>query len=495
MQQVAFPDQQQVQNMPPKLVALTLAQAPMPLVDQTRKRIMKDAWRAYRGDFPDPLKVNANQPNDNTKVNRCSPIVDKGVSFLFGPTLKIECAGHVLDSNPLQDFVDGLWGDDDEKMTLLSKMAMNGGVCGQVFVKIIPAQGQMKYPRLVVLDPLLVRVVTPPDDCSLILAYIIEYPGPDTMLKRQVIARVDPDGMAGITGEFDLDDTWTITNYCQMQENGSFFQVGKQDVWDYPFAPIIMCQNLPNPNEVWGVPDLTQDLIGVNKVLNFIQSNTSRIIKYHGHPKTIVTGVGAAEFKMGIDDTIFLPSETSKAVNLEAHTDFNGLLNFAETLRSDMDEQSRVPAVALGRATALPRGNISGVALQLLFQPLIEKTVQKQRLYGCFIREVTRCALVISGLLDIMQYESYPIELHWQNLLPVDDLAAAQTAILLQQLGVSQDTILQQLGYQAEDERTKTQTEQQHKLTAFSKGQGLPSPVASGMPEYAQQNVVEGGGE
>jgi len=68
-----------------------LAQAPIPQADQDRKQQMREAWKAYRGDLQDPLKVKANQPNDNVKTNRCAPVVDKGVSFLFGPTLKIEC--------------------------------------------------------------------------------------------------------------------------------------------------------------------------------------------------------------------------------------------------------------------------------------------------------------------------------------------------------------------------------------------------------------------
>ena len=117
--------------------------------------------------------------------------------------------------SPIQDFIDGMWGDDDDRMTMLSRLAINGGVCGQAFIKLIPAQGQMKYPRIVVLDPMLIRIVTAPDDCELVLAYVIEYPGTNEWQKRQVIARVDPDGLAGVAGEFDLDDTWTITNYMR----------------------------------------------------------------------------------------------------------------------------------------------------------------------------------------------------------------------------------------------------------------------------------------
>src|SRR5258707_6962042 len=129
-----------------------------------------------------------------------------------------------------------------------------------------------------------------------------------------------------------------------------------------------------------------------------------------------------------------------------------------------MDEQRRVPAVAFGRETTLPRGNISGVALDVLFQPLIEKTIQKQRLYGKLIREVTRAALVLAGRVSIANYTKYKVTLHWQDLLPMDDLAAAQTGQITEQLGVSKDTVITRLGFDAKAEARKKAAEQQAAL-------------------------------
>lgn len=456
----------------------TLAQAAIPQADQERKREMQDAWKAYRGKLQDPLKVGKDQPNDNVKSNRCAPIVDKGVSFLFGQVLKIEAAD--------QDFIDGLWGDDDDKMTKLSNMATNGGVCGQNFVKLIPAQGQMKFPRLVVMDPLVVRIVTPPDDCELVLAYVIEYPGTNDLQKRQIIARVDPDNLAGIAGEYDLDDTWTITNYMRKGQAGAWFQVGTPEVWPYPFAPIFCNQNLPNPNEPWGAPDLSSDIIEMNKVLNFVQSNTSRIIKFHAHPKTWGKGFKASQMSVAVDEVLVIEAPDGTLQNLEMTSNLQSSLGFAGVLRSDMDEQSRVPAVALGRLESLPRGNISGVALQLLFQPLLEKTIQKQRLYGKLIREISRAALVMAGRIGIEQWEDYKINIHWQNLLPIDDLAAAQTAQILLNIGVSGDTVLKELGYNSQDEAKKKAKENAVKVQQAQAAMP-PNPMQQQPPVQQQQ--------
>lgn len=460
-------------------MAQSLAQAPMTQADRDRQHQMQVAWKAYTGDFQPPLKVSANQPDDNVISNRSAPIVDKGVSFLFGAVLKIECDE--------QDYVKGLWGDDDAFMTLLSKMAINGGSFGQVFVKLIPMRNAMKYPRIVNLDPRLIRIVTDPEDCDLHLAYIIEYPGIENIQKRQIIARVDPNGDLSMTGDCDPEDTWTITNYIRHGNIGTWRQVGASVDWLYPFAPILTCQNLPNPNEPFGRPDLTQDLIGQNNVLNFLLSCMSRILKYHGHPKTYATGLAATQINIGIDDLICLPSPDAKLANLEMTKDLQSFLSLVADIRSSMDEQSRVPSVALGRLEGLPRGNISGVALQLLFQPLMEKTIQKQRLYGGLIRDITRACLVLAGKIGMEQYEDYPVELHWQNLLPVDDLLAAQSAILLKQLGVSAQTLLAELGYDPDDEATKSAMEAQRMMVGNATPQAMPPNPAEMMKPNTEE--------
>ncbi len=191
---------------------------------------------------------------------------------------------------------------------------------------------------------------------------------------------------------------------------------------------------------------------------------------------------------MAIDDVLCLPSAESKLEALAAMENFAGLLSVAASLRDDMDEGSRVPAVALGRLESLPKGSISGVALQLLFQPLIEKTQQKQRQYGKMIRQICRAALIIAGLIDVSRYEDYPIGLHWQSLLPNDDLQAAQTALILQQLGASTHTLLSDLGLDPEVEARKSAEEDAKKLTNFSRGQGLPptQPPLPGQPQPGQ---------
>lgn len=473
-----------------------LATAPTPKEDEHRKQQMQLAWKAYRGELPRPLKIKNGEPDDNVLTNRCSPIVDKGVAFLFGKTLDIEVKDLGDDA---QDYINRAWGkssisDDDDKMTLLAELALNGGVCGHLFLKVIPPNGSMKYPRLVALDPQLCRVVVSPDDCDLIIAYIIEYGIGDDMTKRQVYSRVDPDQLSYAIGENDLDDTWLIATYIK-SATGQFLQQGQPDLWPYPFAPIFACQNQTNPNEFWGKPDLTPDIIQMNQTINFGNSNINRIGKIHGHPKPWTNGVAASQIKIGIDDIICLPSLESKLNILEAHGDIANLMAFVGSLRSDMDEQSRVPAVALGRLSDIPIGNLSGVAIQLLFQPLVEKTQMKQRLVGRLIRAITRALLVMGDYATLENYQEIEVDLHWQTLLPTDDLTAVQTAMAKEQLGVSKDTLITELGYDAPTETAKSADEASQAMQRFAKGQGVPPPAPQNNPQEKESTSQNGNAE
>ncbi len=86
--------------------------------DHERRRRMQEAWASYRGEFKQPLKIAANQPNDNVITNRCAPIVNKGVSFLFGSPLKV-----TTQDVAQQRYLDRAWGDDDDRMSTLAQLS------------------------------------------------------------------------------------------------------------------------------------------------------------------------------------------------------------------------------------------------------------------------------------------------------------------------------------------------------------------------------------
>lgn len=429
----------------------------------------KAAWEAYNGQLPAPLIVKPGQPDDNVKINYCRGVVDKGVAFLFGEDVKFELDNDTETESPAEKWLARVW-KKNKKMTLLQKLAINGGVCGQAFLKIVATPS---LPKLVVLDPAIVDVKWDPSDIDTVLRYRIEYKGVDEHGKPAAFRQdITPNGAHWLI--VDL-----ISRSDPMQVSGGY--VGRWEVlaesdWPFDWPPIVDCQNLEMPNEYWGLSDLEADIIAANKAINFTFSNTNRIIRYHAHPKTWARGVSAKDLDIGVDKVILLSGE-GEIHNLEMESDLASSVAYLKELQQAFHEVTRIPEIATGKMENI--GALSGLALGILYQPLLEKTKVKRLTYGDLIEETNRRLLELGN-----EGKDVETTIRWPALLPSDTKEEVETAILKEQLGVSQDTLLQELGYDPEEERTKrdaqADTAGDQLLTAFEQGK-LQGQTAGGV--------------
>jgi len=418
--------------------------------DHTSRAIeYRRAWEAYFGKYKKALKVRAGAIDDNVVVNFARVVVDKSVSFLFGDEPRFE-----LDETAQTD-AEGWLGEcwrENHKMQLLQKIALNGSVCGHVFVKLLPRE---PYPKLVNLSPEYVRVITDPEDIDEVVRFVIEYPalGADgqQLTYRQTIE--------------NEGNGWVIRD--EMARGDGPFVLRDETGWPWAWPPIVHCQNLPSPNEFYGISDIEDDVIDLNYSINFVLSNLARIIRHHAHPKTWGTGFNVKDMKIAVDETIVLP-QNGQLHNLEMESDLASSIELYKRLREALHEIARVPEVATGKVDDI--GALSGVALQILYQPLIEKTETKRRTYGEMLVEINQRLLEVGGFgADNIT------TIHWPELLPRDMMQERQAALIDQQLGVSDDTLLQKLGYDAELEKEKREATSaelgEQMLTAFERGE------------------------
>jgi len=411
----------------------------------------RKAWEAYYGNFRKPLRVRTGQVDDNVLVNFCRLIADKSVAFLFGNELGFEL--DELADTAAEEWLQECW-RVNHKMQFLQKLALNGAVCGHVFAKIVPRE---PYPKLVNVSPEYVRVVTSPDDMEEVVAYTIQYQARglqgEQLTIRQTISR-------------EGDGSWMIRD--QVAERYGPFITKSEVRWPWPWPPIVDAQNLPSPNEYLGIADIEPDIIALNDAINFVISNIARIIRYHAHPKTWGKGFRANQLNIAVDETIVLPSENAELHNLEMQSDLSSSIELYKRLKEALHEISRVPEVATGKVDSI--GALSGVALQILYQPLLEKIRAKRETYGELLIELNRRLLEMAGFGP-----DNIVTIHWPELLPRDAKAERETALLDQQLGVSQDTILQRLGFDPELERQKREASSaelgEQLLTAFERGE------------------------
>ncbi|MDE2105870.1 MAG: phage portal protein [Patescibacteria group bacterium] len=407
------------------------------LNEQARLLRMQRAWQAYHGDQPRPLRVRQGQPDDNIIANFSRVIVDKGISFLFGKPVSF-----AIEDEGAQTYLEQMW-NANRQATFLHKLAMHGGICGHAFVKIVPAAAGA-FPRFITLDPQLVHIETDPDDIETTTGYRIEWTGTDAqgrpLARRQLH---QPKGRG-----------WAIIDQQSPASSSGWITTG-ETAWPYPFPAIVDCQNLPCAGEVWGISDLEDDIRGLQGSINFALSNIGRILRFHAHPKTWGSGFQAQQLDVAPDQTIVLPSPDAKLGNLEMASDLGSSLELYRRLREALYEIARVPEVATGMLTNL--GQLSGVALKVMYAPMTEKTTLKRGTYGDLLEELNRRALIIGG-----QGNYSDIQIHWPDLIPGDEMALAQTALLYKQVGVSDDTLMTRLGFDPEMEKKLTAEEQQN---------------------------------
>lgn len=477
--------------------------------DKKRQKAIALAWKAYCGELDPPLQKTPEGVDPNVLSNRMSPIVDGGVDFLFGK--EVEFA--VEDSAPdeAQQLLDTVWGRKEKRIPLLQDLAMNGAIAGQSFLRIVP--GPKNTYRLVVVDPaIVVGVQTAPQDCETVLLYCIEY-CQDAQVNgkavkifyREEIVRVDPlyddDNIEDQdASELDTEVTWSIQHWTRIGDSktgdkgSTWMPAGEPIVWPYEFAPLFSCKNLPNPNSFWGKPDVSPDLIGMNKALNLVQSCINLVELLYGQPILYANGVGDQVIDVRTGKIIALPLPESKISAVAISSEVPAALDFAVNLRSDIDEQSHVPGVATGRISELPRGNMSGIAIELLFMPLLKKTEGKRCRYGELMIDVCKALFVLNHLSPDID-----VELAWQNPLIARDLQSAQAAVLFMQVGVSKTTIQRDLGYDPTEEANLAQSEAEADLNNYTQGQGMPpgSPPASSQQPSApgQQVPMQQGGQ
>jgi hypothetical protein len=425
--------------------------------ERARLERYRKGWQAYFGEHPEPLKVKPDQPNDNVVVNFARLVVDKGVAFLFGQEPVFELDDASTERTPEEVHLDDVW-RYNRKMQTLQKLAINGAVCGHAFIKIVLPKPGEPHPRFIILSPEYVSVVTDPDDIDYVWRYVIQYPARDKDGKRLVIRQVVERQDSG---------AWLIRD--EVSRGDQAFKMEREAFWPWLWAPVLDCQNLPSPNEYYGISDIEADMLKLNASANFTLSNLQRIIRFHGHPRTWGKGFTKKELEVSVDGTIILPSTTAELHTLDPASDLSSSIEFYKRIKEAIHETTRIPEVAVGKLEST--NGLSGVALQILYQPLVEKVEAKRLTYGEMLIEVNRRLLEMAGYGE----ENY-CKIHWAELLPKNNLEERQVALLDQQLGVSKDTLLTRLGYDAEQEMEKHAVEAEdaadRMLSAFDRDQG-----------------------
>lgn len=399
-------------------------------IDDYQERPRIDAIehnRKYtRGEQKKMLKVKGY--DDNVTVNVSGIIVDRWVSWLFGHGVYFDLPGE--DESKEQEYIDTCW-ELNRKEILLHRIAMNGGVSGNAYVKIIP-NGLGDLPRLVAVDPTFIKMDTDPDDIDKVIRYTISYGDSDDKYRKTEVSQLE-------------GNTWTVRVYTK--QRGQQEAVEEKE-WGYDFAPIVHCQNLPCSTSCYGYPDIDKNTRAMQDNVNFIASNINKIIRLHGHPQTWGNNVSNLRTIEWGPDKIIDAGPDGQVHNLEMQNDLTSSINFLQWYIKQLYATTRTVDLD---SLADKLGALTNFGLHVLFQDTLTKLATKRALYGEMLTEINRRLLVIGGFAN-----TDPGKIEWNDVIPENKMDTVTYLQALKNLGIiSNETIAMKAGldYAVEQEK------------------------------------------
>lgn len=441
-----------------------------------RLRAIARAWDYYEGRHPQPLVVRPNQPDDNVIVNLARPVVDKGISLLFGKEVTWQIDESAATTTGAEQFLKDIWAAN-KKMALLHEVAQNGSLSGLAAVKVNPRPEDPQRPyRLINLDPSNLQIFSEDEDIDDVWRYRIQYTCADRaggeLIKRQDITRDQ--------GRWVIEDytcrgaRLALARMSKALEDTAFQKTG-ETTWSYPLAPIVHAKNLPCANSIWGYGDLED--VRLNDALNLIASSTRFILRMHASPQTWLKGQSAAMLRRSANQ-IWELEESAELGNLEIQSDLESSRKFYLELRSAFYAMGRMPDVAqIGDLGAL-----TNFGLRVLFADALERTATKRMMYGDLIIGVNRLLCLLGR-----QGENVTVKLTWPDPLPTNEAELTTTVQAQQATGLASDeTLTGKLGYDYVDEQARLADEKKKRQAA------APGPGASG-PRTPPEQLLPAG--
>ena len=424
------------------------------------KRI-KEAWNFYEGYHWEGID---DLDTPQVTFNYCRPFINKFVSFEFGKgfsiksPVEIENEGVTVDDTKIDidvnlegdgvttpkeiseeytvrektesDFLNQVWESNDRE-TLITELGQTKAITGEAWVKVQYESAEdldgndpfEEYPngriRLSVLPTQFVFPRFNNHDKNKLESLLIMYP-------------IRTEKETGLLFKRTVDTTVVYKEFWTSKE--IIVYEGKEEVDrmenPYGFIPFVQIKNFPIAGRTRGQGDL-DDIIPLNVELNTKKSDISEVIDYHSAPITLVYGARIGNLEKGANKVWGGLPKDAKVENLGLQGDLTASSNYIADCKTAMCEIGGIPETVLGGAAAI--SNTSGVALQYINLPLIERTRVKRICTSAGLVQVNKLILFISlshGLIEkpeeISMRDFLSNEVEMPDTLPKDQLIELQ---------------------------------------------------------------------
>jgi hypothetical protein len=235
----------------------------------------------------------------------------------------------------------------------------------------------------------------------------------------------------------------------------------------YGFIPFVIYPNLREPKKFWGVSDLPQ-IMESQRELNRAMSQLSRILELSGNPIAVLENVEGSEDIAVWPGAVWNIPEDAKAylLDLLQGGGVNLHINYIDLIYRALHDLSESPRSAFGGTER----NLSGVALELELQPLLQKVRRKR-----IIRTAAynRRNEMILKLLEKYQGENFGhnhLGVVWGPVLPNDVGSKVNSEQVLVQNGIhSRRTAMNEIGVRDPDYEFKRWLEERESILKMNK--------------------------
>jgi len=329
------------------------------------------------------------------------------------------------------------------------ELCVEASVLGDAAVKVTWAAAAGR-PAVAPVDPATLVVATAPDD-------------PRRPLRVTQVYGLSGEGVAALFGgaeaasgrgveqndRFRLDSRRTYAVVEHWTAERWRVEVAGQAVRDganpYGWNPYLVLANNPRPYAVWGESDLL-DLFDVCRELNSRLSALSRVLEVSGSPIAVLENVDGSEgISVGPGAKWELP-EGAKAYLLDLLSGGGvGLhVEYVDRLYRALHDLAETPRTAFGDAGR----DLSGAALEVEIQPLVQKVGRKRRAWDAFYRERNARLLDLRERFGGQELGGLRRTVTiWPSVLPSDREGAVRQAAALVAAGIhSRRTAVAALG-------------------------------------------------
>jgi hypothetical protein len=257
----------------------------------------------------------------------------------------------------------------------------------------------------------------------------------------------------------------------------------------YGFIPFVIYPNLREPKKFWGISDLP-NIMESQRELNRAMSQLSRILELSGNPIAVLENVEESEDIAIKPGAVWNIPEDAKAylLDLLQGGGINLHINYIDLIYRALHDLSESPRSAFG---GIER-DLSGVALEIELQPLLQKVRRKRIIRTAAYNRRNEMILKLLEKYHGEDFGDNHLRVVWGPVLPKDMVRKVSNEQVLVQTGIhSRRTAMDEVGVKDPDHEFGLWLEERESILRMNKELNAKS-ARNGAREGALLSQAEG---